>query len=91
MAPVACHSEKPAEISRRIEELYGPVRRVELFARTAVPGWVCLGNEVGGRDIRDALGTAAWEQEGQSRPEMLREEQAGPSWAAKTPPRSARP
>ena len=28
---------------------------VELFARRETPGWVCVGNEITGRDIRDDL------------------------------------
>lgn len=55
LAPVTRHSEKPAEVRRRIEALYGPATRLELFARTAAPGWVGLGNEIDGRDIRAAL------------------------------------
>ena len=55
LAPVTRHSEKPAEVRRRIEALYGPATRLELFARTTAPGWVCLGNEIDGRDIRAAL------------------------------------
>ncbi len=55
VSPVQRHSEKPAEIRRRIEELYAPARPVELFARTTAPGWTCLGDEIDGQDIRDAL------------------------------------
>lgn len=55
LAPVTRHSEKPPEVRRRIEALYGPATRLELFARTTAPGWVCLGNEIDGRDIRAAL------------------------------------
>ena len=40
------HSEKPQEVRRRIEELFGDVERIELFARQHVPGWDCWGNEV---------------------------------------------
>ena len=40
------HSEKPEEVRRRIEELFGDVPRIELFARRRVPGWDCWGNEV---------------------------------------------
>lgn len=48
VAPVGRHSEKPAEVRRRIEKLYGDVPRVELFARgKAPPGWTFWGNEVG--------------------------------------------
>lgn len=40
------HSEKPQEVRRRIEELFGDVERIELFSRQHVPGWDCWGNEV---------------------------------------------
>lgn len=38
------HSTKPHEARRRIERLLGDVRRVELFARVAAPGWDAVGN-----------------------------------------------
>jgi N6-adenosine-specific RNA methylase IME4 len=40
------HSAKPMEIRNRIEHLFGDVPRIELFARTASPGWDVWGNEV---------------------------------------------
>ena len=40
------HSEKPEEVRRRIEQLFGDVPRIELFARRYAPGWDCWGNEV---------------------------------------------
>lgn len=40
------HSEKPEEVRRRIEELFGDVPRIELFARKRFHGWDCWGNEV---------------------------------------------
>src|SRR5947209_20325069 len=56
ISEVGRHSEKPAEVRRRIEALYGPRRRVELFARTEAPGWDALGDSIDGRDIREAIG-----------------------------------
>jgi N6-adenosine-specific RNA methylase IME4 len=45
MEPVGEHSAKPQEVRRRIQRLLlGPY--LELFARQAVPGWTCWGNEV---------------------------------------------
>jgi N6-adenosine-specific RNA methylase IME4 len=45
MAPVGEHSVKPEEVRHRIERLYrGPY--LELYARQAVPGWTCWGNEL---------------------------------------------
>ena len=49
------HSEKPEEVRRRIEELWGNVSRVELFARKKVEGWDSIGFDIDGRDIREVL------------------------------------
>ena len=49
------HSRKPDEIRERIVTLCGDKPRVELFARQQHEGWVCLGNEIDGRDIRTAI------------------------------------
>ncbi len=54
-ARVMEHSKKPAEIRERIVELCGDVPRIELFAREVTDGWDCLGDEIDGKDIRDAL------------------------------------
>ncbi len=43
--PQEVHSRKPTEIRNRIEELYGDVRRIELFARQDTPGWDTWGAE----------------------------------------------
>ena len=40
------HSEKPHEVRKRIVELLGDVKRIELFAREQGEGWDCWGNEV---------------------------------------------
>lgn len=54
--PIEAHSRKPEEVRLRIEELMGEEgRKLELFARRRSPGWVCLGNEIDGVDIRTAL------------------------------------
>lgn len=47
LAPRGEHSEKPEQVRRNIERLYGERRRVELFARTTAPGWVTWGDEIG--------------------------------------------
>ena len=49
------HSKKPAEIRERIVGLCGELPRVELFARDKVKGWDSLGDEIDGKDIREAL------------------------------------
>lgn len=54
LAPVSRHSQKPEEVQARVERLVsGPY--LELFARRQRPGWTCLGNEIDGLDICDAL------------------------------------
>ena len=40
------HSRKPDEAYRRLERLYGDVRRIELFSRRERPGWARWGNEL---------------------------------------------
>lgn len=58
-APVGNRSRKPEEVRRRIEKMYGMQERkitgVELFATRRSPGWISLGNEIDGCDIRDSL------------------------------------
>lgn len=44
-SPMSDHSAKPAEARIRLEQLYGDVSRIELFARTAADGWDCWGNQ----------------------------------------------
>ncbi len=48
VSPRGRHSEKPNETRIRIKQLFGNVRRVELFARERFPGWHVFGNEVEG-------------------------------------------
>ena len=45
-APRGRHSEKPKEVHRRIERLYGDVPRIELFARERESGWDAWGDEL---------------------------------------------
>lgn len=49
------HSRKPDEIRGRIVELCGDLPRIELFARQRCEGWDCLGDEIDGKDIREAI------------------------------------
>ena len=44
-APRREHSRKPDEIRERIVQLCGELPRIELFARQAIEGWDCWGNE----------------------------------------------
>jgi N6-adenosine-specific RNA methylase IME4 len=48
------HSAKPERFQDEIERLVGGPY-LELFARRQRPGWTCVGNEIDGRDIREAL------------------------------------
>lgn len=48
-------TEKPEEVRRRIEELWGNVSRVELFTRKKVEEWDSIGFDIDGRDIREVL------------------------------------
>ena len=45
-SPVREHSQKPDEIYSRIEDLYGDLPRLEMFARQSWPGWDVFGNQV---------------------------------------------
>ncbi len=44
-APRGVHSAKPTEMYDIIESMYPNVRYLELFARTARPGWIAWGNQ----------------------------------------------
>jgi N6-adenosine-specific RNA methylase IME4 len=49
------HSRKPAVARERIVKLFGDLPRLELFATDLCEGWVSLGNEIDGQDIRETL------------------------------------
>ena len=53
--PIEHHSKKPDIVREKIVELAGDVPRAELFARQKYDGWMCLGNEIDGLDIREAI------------------------------------
>ena len=55
MAYSGTHSKKPDCARELITDLYGDLPRIELFATERADGWTSLGNEIDGRDIRDAL------------------------------------
>jgi N6-adenosine-specific RNA methylase IME4 len=48
-APRREHSRKPDEVYDALERLFGPVRRLELFARQQRGGWDAWGNEITAR------------------------------------------
>lgn len=54
-SPRTNHSAKPEEVQDRIEKMFPLQSKLELFARRVRPNWTCLGNEIDGLDIRDAL------------------------------------
>ena len=49
------HSAKPDDLQESLETMFPVARKLELFARRLRPGWTCLGNEIDGKDIYDAL------------------------------------
>jgi len=49
------HSAKPDDLQESLETMFPIARKLELFARRLRPGWTCLGNEIDGKDIYDAL------------------------------------
>lgn len=54
-ARIMKHSKKLDEIRDRVVELCGDLPRIELFARERSEGWVSLGDEIDGKDIREAI------------------------------------
>lgn len=56
-APRGAHSEKPEEAARNIELMFPHHKRIELFARTARPGWAAWGMEAQTEPTRNANGT----------------------------------
>lgn len=52
------HSAKPKEVMHRLVELYGDVPRLEMFARSSMPGWDCWGNEAPNKAIEFVKGHA---------------------------------
>jgi N6-adenosine-specific RNA methylase IME4 len=46
LAPRTEHSAKPNEVMLALEQLFGPVRRLELFARRHREGWTGWGNQL---------------------------------------------
>ena len=56
MEPVGKHSVKPRIVRKKIVKLMGNLSRIELFAREKEEGWVSIGLDIDGKDIRDVLG-----------------------------------
>lgn len=55
LAPNQGHSIKPDCLHESIEVMFPKANKLELFARRIREGWLCLGNEIDGRDLRDSL------------------------------------
>jgi N6-adenosine-specific RNA methylase IME4 len=53
-APMS-HSRKPDDVHEWIEQAYPRQRYVELFARRERDGWVTLGDEIDGLDLRESI------------------------------------
>lgn len=49
------HSAKPEALQDSLEIMFPKAEKLELFARRQRAGWTCLGNEIDGDDIRDAI------------------------------------
>lgn len=51
------HSAKPKKLHQSLELMFPDksINKLELFARDQYSGWMCLGNEINGKDIRDAV------------------------------------
>lgn len=62
-AAVGTHSQKPECFQDTLDRMFPEGERLELFARRARPGWLCVGNEsptTPGEDIRDSLRRLTW-------------------------------
>jgi len=82
IAPVGEHSEKPDEVYRRIERLYGGPY-LELFARKPRDGWTVWGNEVAA--AYDANTDLAGSLDDCYAAVRERVAAGGPSWEPKAP------
>jgi len=54
-ALVERHSKKPDIFRKKIIELCGDKPRIEIFAREKYEGWDCIGNEIDGKDVFEAI------------------------------------
>ena len=45
-APITRHSEKPAEVRRKIVEFCGDLPRLEMYSRHQTDGWSVVGNQI---------------------------------------------
>lgn len=55
ISPREEHSKKPSIVRDKIDELFGDLNKIELFARQDVANWKSLGNDIDGTDITDSI------------------------------------
>lgn len=51
----AGHSTKPENLQDSLDLMFPTSNKIEMFARRSRVGWTCLGNEIDGKDIREAV------------------------------------
>lgn len=49
------HSQKPDDLHKSLELMFTNSEKLEIFARRQYLGWTCVGNEIDGLDIREAI------------------------------------
>jgi N6-adenosine-specific RNA methylase IME4 len=54
-APNLGHSHKPQNLHQSLEAMFPEANKLEMFARRVTPGWTCVGKEIDGKDISDAI------------------------------------
>lgn len=49
------HSRKPPNLHISLDKMFPGEEKLEMFARRLSPNWTCVGKEIDGLDIRDAI------------------------------------
>lgn len=49
------HSIKPEILQNNLEKMFPSANKLELFARRDRVGWMCLGNAIDGKDLKDSM------------------------------------
>jgi len=52
VSPNARHSQKPEKLQDSLDLMWPSANKLELYARREREGWLCIGNELTGNDIR---------------------------------------
>lgn len=55
------HSQKPEALQDCLEAMFPDGGKLEMFARRVRPNWTCVGNEIDGKDINQAIAELAGE------------------------------